>query len=238
VGMQWDVFISHAAEDKDELARPLADALRQVGLRVWFDDFTIRVGDSIHRSIEKGLAGPEYGIVILSPYYFKKEWAQKELDAMTALERSGRGVILPVWHNMGADAIAARAPILADRRAVLSRFGLAHVVTELLRVIRPDAVEPSPPASQVTTAPMRPPAVSPGPRLLNLWTAPNGRAFASIVIGAVPEQSGPLEEEELDAGETWFRRLDPDAAPGIGDFSVVLLLAVALLVRRTPVEAA
>jgi hypothetical protein len=45
-GRTFDVFISHASEDKDEIVRPLATALQSSGLSVWYDKFELRIGDS------------------------------------------------------------------------------------------------------------------------------------------------------------------------------------------------
>ena len=42
-GKQWDVFISHATEDKEEFVRRLAQALESSGLSVWYDEFTLRI---------------------------------------------------------------------------------------------------------------------------------------------------------------------------------------------------
>ena len=52
---EWDVFISHASEDKDDFVRPLAEGLEQRGLRVWFDESTLKVGDSLREAIDHGL---------------------------------------------------------------------------------------------------------------------------------------------------------------------------------------
>jgi len=68
--MDSDVFVSHAWEDKEEIAGPLAETLRRKGLRVWYDEFTLTVGDSLCRSIDRGLAQSRYGIIILSPHFF------------------------------------------------------------------------------------------------------------------------------------------------------------------------
>jgi hypothetical protein len=54
--MLWDVFISHASEDKDTVARPLAKLLEDKGLRVWIDEQQLRIGDSLSRKINDGLA--------------------------------------------------------------------------------------------------------------------------------------------------------------------------------------
>jgi hypothetical protein len=96
----WDVFISHAWEDKEDIARPLAEASRRKGLRVSYDEFALTLGDSLRRSIERGLAQSRYGVVILSPDFFGKEWPQKELDGLTAREVGSGKVILPIWHNV------------------------------------------------------------------------------------------------------------------------------------------
>jgi hypothetical protein len=135
--MDWDVFISHAWEDKEDIARPLAESLRRKGLRVWYDEFTLTLGDSLRRSIDRGLAQSRYGVVILSPHFFAKEWPQKELDGLAAREVPGEKVILPVWHNTTAEQIREYSPTLADRVAVSSDLGLEYVVGKLLRVIKP-----------------------------------------------------------------------------------------------------
>ena len=94
----WDVFVSHSSGEK-AFARNLADGLRNAGLRVWFDESELDVGDGLRRS--KGLAQSRYGIVILSPNLFGREWPERELDAHGALEDGKEKVILPVWSKIG-----------------------------------------------------------------------------------------------------------------------------------------
>src|SRR5690348_507169 len=95
--VEWDVFISHASEDKAQIALPLAKRLEADGLRVWLDKHEIRLGDSIRQKIDLGLRNSRYGVVILSPRFFAKKWTQKELDALTALVDVTDKKILPVW---------------------------------------------------------------------------------------------------------------------------------------------
>ena len=57
VTIDYDVFISHASEDKDTVVRPLANALLQRGLKVWYDEFELKIGDSLRRKIDKGFPG-------------------------------------------------------------------------------------------------------------------------------------------------------------------------------------
>ena len=133
----WDVFVSHASEDKESFVRPLVDALRSSGLTVWFDEATLKVGDGLRRSIEKGLARSKYGIVVISKAFLAKEWPQRELDGLVSREEDGTKVILPIWHNITAQEVRSCSPMLADRLAVPSSGGVKTVVQELLQVIRP-----------------------------------------------------------------------------------------------------
>jgi len=133
----WDVFISHASEDKELFARPLAEALQSHGVTVWFDAFTLRVGDSLRQAIDRGLACSRYGVVVLSDAFFQKHWPQRELDGLVARESSGGKVLLPVWHGVDEARVRAYSPTLADRFAVSSSKGVEHVVEQLLHVLKP-----------------------------------------------------------------------------------------------------
>lgn len=116
-----DIFLSHASEDKDEIARPLREALEDRGLTVWFDELKIKVGHSIRQEIEKGIEGARFGVVILSPSFFAKQWTQAELDALfTKKIDSGRSVILPIWHRVTKDEVASQSPLLAGLLALNS----------------------------------------------------------------------------------------------------------------------
>ena len=96
----WDVFISHASEDKDSVARPLATALTSHRVSVWYDETTLRLGDSLRRSIDHGLANCRFGVVILSPQFFARNWTRQELEGMIARTTSSDMGILPVWHDV------------------------------------------------------------------------------------------------------------------------------------------
>ena len=132
---EWDVFVSHASEDKDDFVRPLAKALQARGLTVWFDELTLTLGDSLRRSIDRGLVRSRFGVVVISPSFLNKEWPQNELDGLVAREHDGTKVILPVWHNISADEIRSFSPILAGRLATRSSRGLDSVVTDIAAAI-------------------------------------------------------------------------------------------------------
>jgi len=117
----YDAFISHANEDKEKFVKPLANALTRMDYRVWYDEFELRVGDSLRQSIDKGLVNSRFGIVVLSPAFFAKNWPQYELNGLTAREMDGHKVILPIWHNVDRDGVLAYSPTLADKVALSSR---------------------------------------------------------------------------------------------------------------------
>ncbi|MDF2774300.1 MAG: hypothetical protein K0S86_3800 [Geminicoccaceae bacterium] len=145
--MQWDVFISHASEDKSAVARPLATKLQEHGLRVWLDDQELLLGDSLRRKIDEGLSRSRWGVLVLSKHFLEKEWPQAELDGLLARELAGEKVILPIWHGITAADVARRSPILAARIAVTTESGLEHVCAAILRAVgrAPVAPEPSEP---------------------------------------------------------------------------------------------
>jgi len=132
---QFDLFISHASEDKDEFVRPLADALQSLGVEVWYDEFQLRVGDSLRRSIDKGLGNSRFGLVVLSSAFFAKNWPQYELDGMVAREMYGVKVILPIWHRVTKDEVMKFSPTLADRVALNSSIkSIQEIAAELADV--------------------------------------------------------------------------------------------------------
>lgn len=132
--MKWDVFISHAFEDK-EFVRELATSLRRKGLKVWFDEFELKTGDGLTRTIDHGLTESRYGIVVLSTNFFSKEWTQKELGALTSRETKDEKVLLPIWYKITKEQIAKYSPMLADRIAIKSDVGIEKIVETLYSVI-------------------------------------------------------------------------------------------------------
>lgn len=111
------MFISHASEDKDEVVRPLAKALLDRGLKVWYDEFELRIGDSLRRKIDIGLSKSRFGVVVLSRNFIRKGWTNYELDGIITKAVSGEQVILPIWHNITKQEIVDYSPSLADKLA-------------------------------------------------------------------------------------------------------------------------
>ncbi|HQI45786.1 MAG TPA: toll/interleukin-1 receptor domain-containing protein, partial [Bacteroidales bacterium] len=133
---KYDVFISHASEDKDEVVRPLAFALQTVGLNVWYDEFEMKIGDSLRRKIDKGLANSRFGIVVLSKDFIKKGWTNYELDGIITKAVTGEQIILPIWHNITKKEVIEFSPSLADKLARnTSAFTVEEIAKEIAEVI-------------------------------------------------------------------------------------------------------
>lgn len=131
----WDAFISHASEDKREVVIPLSRLLAASGLKIWLDEGEIFVGDSLREKIDAGLGKSQFGIVILSPHFFSKDWPKSELDGLFAKEIGSGKVILPVWHNIDYEDIKKYSPLLAGRMAANTDHGLNKVKDDILQAI-------------------------------------------------------------------------------------------------------
>lgn len=135
-GEMHDFFISHASEDKDSFVRSLAEALRERGANVWYDEFTLKIGDSLRREIDRGLGNSRFGIVVLSENFFNKEWPSRELDGLVTMETRGSAQILPIWHKVSKDEVAAYSPTLADKVALnTSMMSVGQIAAELMELI-------------------------------------------------------------------------------------------------------
>jgi TIR domain/Domain of unknown function (DUF1883) len=136
---EFDVFISHAAEDKDQIVRPLAQALKDRGIDAWYDEYELRVGDSLRRKIDQGIARSRFGLVVLSPAFFAKNWPQYELDGLIAIEMNGgAGRLLPIWHAITKEELLRHSPSLVDRVALnTATLTIDEMASQLAEVIHP-----------------------------------------------------------------------------------------------------
>ena len=134
---EYDVFISHASEDKDEIVRPLAVKLQSMGLKIWYDEFELRIGDSLRRKIDKGLANSRFGIVVLSTSFISKGWTNYELDGIVTKVISGQQVILPIWHNITKQQVIDYSPSLVDKLARNTAINtIEEIADEIYEVVK------------------------------------------------------------------------------------------------------
>lgn len=129
-GREFDVFVSHAGEDKEALVRPLAKALRDRGLAVWYDEFEMRLGDSLRQKIDAGLARSRFGVVVLSPSFLRKNWTRYELDGLVSREMNGEQIILPIWHQLSKDDLLRHSPSLVDKVALQSALATVEEMAD------------------------------------------------------------------------------------------------------------
>ena len=134
---KYDLFISHASEDKDQLVRPLADELVSLGLSVWYDEFSLAIGDSLRKSIDFGLSNSSFGLVILSSDFFAKNWTQYELNGLVSREMEGDKVILPIWHKVTKNDVMRFSPTLVDKVALNSSLmSVKEIAEKIAQAVR------------------------------------------------------------------------------------------------------
>lgn len=137
--VQYDVFVSHAWEDKKSFTDEFVEELRKLDLRVWYDTSQIKWGDSMRAKIDDGLKKSKFGVVILSPDYIKegKYWTKAELDGLFQRESINGKMLLPVWHNLTKKEVMAYSPIIAGRLAMntasMTPFEMAEEFAKLLK---------------------------------------------------------------------------------------------------------
>lgn len=130
---EFDVFISHATEDKETFGDEFARILQEkYDLKVWYDSLSIKWGDSIRIEIDKGLKKSKFGIVILSRNYINKYWTNYELEALFQIESSGGKVILPIWHDITKKEIQDFSLILAGKLAMNTGIMTPEEIAEKL----------------------------------------------------------------------------------------------------------
>jgi hypothetical protein len=132
---QWDVFISHATEDKLSTALPLAQKLEERGLRVWIDKNQIDLADNLRGKVNQGISKSRFGVVILTSHYFDKKWTIDELDAFMAREESGIHVVVPIVHEIEPEKIKEKYPLIANRVFSKTTKGLDSVADDIVRIV-------------------------------------------------------------------------------------------------------
>ena len=130
-------FIAHDSRDKEAIARPLAVSLSQNMCPVWYDEFSLQVGDSLRSKIEHGLKTCKRCILCLTPHFLSNEgWPKKEFDSVFTRELLEReSLVLPMWAGVSAREVFEYSPSLADRVGVDWNLGVEEVSRRLLKAI-------------------------------------------------------------------------------------------------------
>lgn len=136
---RWDAFISHASEDKEAIVKDLSNHLTALDLKIWYDKFTLQIGDSLSQKIDEGLKESNFGIVIISKPFLNKKWTDYEYRSLLSKEDNYKKIILPIWHQVTYDDVKSFSLYLADKFALdTSKDNLKNISLKLLQVIRPD----------------------------------------------------------------------------------------------------
>jgi hypothetical protein len=134
-------FISHDSRDKKDIAGPLAQQLQKFMCPVWFDQYSLTIGDSLREGIESGLRECHKCILVLTPNFLNnKGWTKVEYSSIFTRELvEQRKVILPVWHGVTAADVFEYSPLLADRVAAQWSDGAEETARKLLKAIQAPA---------------------------------------------------------------------------------------------------
>lgn len=136
---EYDVFVSHAFEDKESFVDEFVSEMEKIDFKVWYDTQRLKWGDSMRERIDNGLRKSRYGIVVLSPNYIAehKYWTKAELNALFQLETVNGKTILPIWHDLTKKQVVEYSPMIADRKAMTTALMTAEEIALELKSIFP-----------------------------------------------------------------------------------------------------
>ena len=93
---KYDIFISHASEDKENVAYPIYRACEELGVCAFLDIKYIKWGDSLTEKINHALGRSKLVLAVLSENSVDKTWPSKEINSALARELAGEQKILPL----------------------------------------------------------------------------------------------------------------------------------------------
>lgn len=113
---EYDVFISQANKDKEELIEELYTALEKLGVKIFYDKEVLEWGDKWKDKILEGTKKAEFAIIVISENFFDREWTERELvEFLNRQNRNGQKLILPILH---IEKLKEKYPSIADIQAV------------------------------------------------------------------------------------------------------------------------
>ena len=116
---EYDVFISHANKDKDDLIEELYHSLSKLGISIFYDKESLEWGDNWKERILNGTKRAEFAIIVISENFFDREWTERELsEFLNRQNRNGQKLILPIIHNITNGQLKAKYPSIADIQAI------------------------------------------------------------------------------------------------------------------------
>ena len=130
-----DVFLCHAWDDRQGVAKQLHDLLEAAGVKVWFSEKDLGLGVPMMRAIDKGLANSKVGLVLVTPALLarlpKESVADKELSTLLAGNR-----LVPIVHNTTYEALRDVSPMLASRTGLdTSEDSMSEVAAKIAELV-------------------------------------------------------------------------------------------------------
>ena len=135
---EFDVFISHANDNKAGFVNSLTDALSKLGITIWYDANTLEWGDNWKLQITNGLKKCRFGIVVISPEFLGREWTEKELNELLQRQNeSGDKVVLPLLYRLTIDDLKKNYPKVADIQAIIvtSETDVKDIAIDFARIL-------------------------------------------------------------------------------------------------------
>lgn len=132
---EYDVFVSHAWEDKEGFVDEFVAELEKLDIKVWYDKQRIKWGDSMRARIDNGLKKSKFGIAVISPDYIAdgKYWTKAELDGLFQLESVNGKMLLPIWHNITKQQVMNYSPIIASKLAMTTASMTAEEIANEMK---------------------------------------------------------------------------------------------------------
>lgn len=133
-----EAFICHDFRDKDPFVRELAAKLQSFLVSVWYDEYSLKPGDSLRASIEKGLKECRKCILVLSPNFVTNDgWTKAEFDSVFTREiLEKQRITIPIWHGVSKEEVYNYSPRLLDLVAIRSSVGVEEVARSVARAMR------------------------------------------------------------------------------------------------------
>jgi hypothetical protein len=143
---EYDVFVSHAWEDKESFVDEFVKSMEELGIKVWYDKAKMKWGDSMRANIDDGLRKSKFGIAVLSPDYIAdgKYWTKTELDGLFQKESINGKTLLPIWHNLTKKQVQEYSPMLAGKLAMTTATMTPQEIAMEMRRILDDTIQQEP----------------------------------------------------------------------------------------------
>ena len=111
--------------------------LERCGLSVWYYEFELKIGDSLRRKIDHGIANSRFGIVFFRRLLWEGLGPAPSLDGPVTMAVSGAQVLLPLWHEISKDEVMRQSPSIGRQGCLrTSDYGVEEIASEIAAVIR------------------------------------------------------------------------------------------------------